>query len=316
MRSTRSARLAPLALAAVLLVTACGDAQETDTAAEAASDTTAAVDTTAGADAADAPDATDAPAEPAGSPDKPAVEIPAELPTELVITDLVEGTGDGAVAGDTVIVNYVGVRSEDGTEFDNSYDRGAPFPVTLGTNSVIAGWEQGLVGVKQGGRRQLDIPADLAYGDSPQGDVIQAGDALTFVIDVVGIVPATDPADAPELTIEGAANREDLLIEDLITGDGAEIQVGDQAYLHLVAFRGDTGEQVASSWETGSPQPIVFEEAGTLPGIFQGMEGMKVGGRRQMVIPFEDAFGVDGNLDLGVPGSTDLVLVIDLLAVV
>ncbi len=316
MRSTRSARLAPLALAAVLLVTACGDAQETDTPAGGASDTTAAVDTTAATAATDASAATDAPAEPAGSPDKPEVEIPAELPTELVITDLVEGTGDGAVPGDTVIVNYVGVRSEDGTEFDNSYDRGAPFPVTLGTNSVIAGWEQGLVGVKQGGRRQLDIPAELAYGASPQGDVIQAGDALTFVIDVVGIVPATDPADAPELTIEGAANREDLLIEDLITGDGAEIQVGDQAYLHLVAFRGDTGEQVASSWETGSPQPIVFEEAGTLPGIFQGMEGMKVGGRRQMVIPFEDAFGVDGNLDLGVPGSTDLVLVIDLLAVV
>ena len=100
-----------------------------------------------------------------GAADKPEVQIPAELPTELVITDLVEGTGEAADIGDTVTVNYVGVRSADGTEFDNSYDRGSPFPVMLGTGSVIEGWEQGLIGVKEGGRRQLDIPAELAYGD-------------------------------------------------------------------------------------------------------------------------------------------------------
>jgi len=217
--------------------------------------------------------------------------------------------------GDTVVVNYVGVRSEDGTEFDNSYDRGAPFPVTLGANSVIAGWEEGLIGAKQGARRQLDIPADLAYGDSPPGGDIQPGDALTFVIEVVGIIPATDPADAPTIEVDGAENRDDLLIDDLVEGDGKEIELGDQAYIHLVAFSGDTGEQVASSWETGGPQPITYEETGSLPGIIEGMSGMKVGGRRQMVIPFEDAFGVEGNLDLGVPGSTDLVLVIDLIAI-
>ncbi|MCB0969682.1 MAG: FKBP-type peptidyl-prolyl cis-trans isomerase, partial [Ilumatobacter sp.] len=120
------------------------------------------------------------------SPDKPAVSIPEALPTELVITDLVEGEGEAAQAGDTVTVNYVGVRSEDGTEFDNSYDRGATFDVTLGAGNVIQGWDEGLIGVKKGGRRQLDIPSDLAYGDQANG-VIEAGDALTFVIDVVDI---------------------------------------------------------------------------------------------------------------------------------
>ena len=323
MRSSRSLRLAPLALAAALLVTACGDslddsgsagaAPASSGAAPASSDTGAAgSDTTVAGDDTDDTDDTDG----AGTPsEKPEVQIPETLPTELVITDLVEGTGDAAVVGDTVVVNYVGVRSEDGTEFDNSYDRGAPFPVTLGNNTVIAGWEEGLLGVKQGGRRQLDIPADLAYGDNPQGDVIQPGDALTFVVDIVGIVPATDPADAPTVEVEGAENRDELLVEDLVVGDGAEIALGDQAYLHLVAFRGDTGEQVASSWESGGPQPIIFEETGSLPGIIEGMTGMKVGGRRQMVIPFEDAFGAGGNPELGIPASTDLVLVIDLLAI-
>ena len=196
----RRGRLAVCLLAVSgLVLAACGDDEnlepvlDTDTVAPAAAATTA----PAGADTADTADAsaTTAP----GASAKPEVEIPAELPTELVITDLVEGTGEPAKEGDTVTVNYVGVRSADGTEFDNSYDRGSPFPVTLGSNSVIAGWEQGLIGVKQGGRRQLDIPAELAYGDAGAGDIIQPGDALTFVIDVVSIEFAPpEPTLAPQ----------------------------------------------------------------------------------------------------------------------
>ena len=123
------------------------------------------------------------------TPPKPDVELPDSIPTSLVVTDIVEGDGAEAQVGDTVVVHYVGVRTEDGTEFDNSYDRGQPFPVVLGSGSVIQGWEQGLIGAQAGDRRQLDIPAELAYGDTPRGDVIQAGDALTFVIDVVAVTP-------------------------------------------------------------------------------------------------------------------------------
>jgi cyclophilin family peptidyl-prolyl cis-trans isomerase len=141
-----------------------------------------------------------------GAVEKPAVSLPEELPTELVITDLTEGTGEPAKEGDTLFVNYVGVRSEDGTEFDNSFDRGQPISVVLGSGGVIDGWEQGLIGAKAGGRRQLDIPAALAYGDTGAGDIIQPGDAISFVIDVVEIIPAppaptlaplADPADCP-----------------------------------------------------------------------------------------------------------------------
>lgn len=204
----RGRRLAVCLLAVSgLVLAACGDDEnlepvlDTNTVAPATEAPSATTDSADAGDTADSA-ATTAP----GASAKPEVQIPEELPTELQINTLVEGTGDPAEEGDTVTVNYVGVRSADGTEFDNSYDRGSPFPVTLGSNSVIAGWEQGLIGVKQGERRQLDIPADLAYGDSGAGDIIQPGDALTFVIDVVSIefappaptlAPQADAADCP-----------------------------------------------------------------------------------------------------------------------
>jgi peptidylprolyl isomerase len=126
------------------------------------------------------------------TPEKPEVEIPDEPPTELQVTTLIEGEGPEAQVGDTVTVHYVGVLSEDGTEFDNSYDRGTPFDVTLGDGNVIQGWEEGLLGVQAGERVQLDIPADLAYGDTGSPPVIEPGDALTFVIDVLAVTPGAD----------------------------------------------------------------------------------------------------------------------------
>lgn len=126
---------------------------------------------------------------PVPTPPKPTVKFPGTAPTELKITDLKEGTGEAAKVGDTITLHYVGVLSTDGTEFDNSYDRGQPFTFTLGNGEVISGWDQGLVGVKAGGQRQIDIPSDLAYGDQDRGDVIKAGSALTFVVDVVSITP-------------------------------------------------------------------------------------------------------------------------------
>jgi cyclophilin family peptidyl-prolyl cis-trans isomerase len=139
------------------------------------------------------------------------------IPTELVVTDLIAGSGPVAEAGDTVVVNYVGVRTVDGFEFDSSYDRGQPFPVTVGTGSVIQGWDLGLIGAQAGMRRQLDIPADLAYGDSDRGD-IRPGDALTFVIDVVAVekrpvVTAPPVADDATCAIDGSEPQQQAFTE-------------------------------------------------------------------------------------------------------
>ncbi len=123
------------------------------------------------------------------APPKPEVSIPAAPVTELKVTTITEGTGVGAAVGDTIEVHYLGYTSVDGVEFDNSYDRGAPIPVVLGAGSVIKGWDQGLIGLKVGGRYQLDIPVDLAYGPDAAAQGKPAG-ALTFIVDIMSITPA------------------------------------------------------------------------------------------------------------------------------
>lgn len=90
--------------------------------------------------------------------------------TELIVEDIVIGTGREAALGDTLSVHYVGVLT-DGTRFDSSLDRGIPFEFTLGTGQVISGWDQGLVGIKEGGRRILVIPPRLGYGENGTGSI-------------------------------------------------------------------------------------------------------------------------------------------------
>ena len=244
---------------------------------------------------------------------EPKVTLPKVAPTKLVITDITEGAGVGAAAGDLLAVHYVGVLSSDGTRFDGNFGS-SPFSFTLGKSQVIKGWDEGLVGLKTGGVRQLDIPAALAYGDAGSGAVIKPGAALSFVVEMVGIIPATNPADEPKITIAGAAPTATLQSKDLIVGKGAAIAAGATVALHIVAYRGDTGEKITSTWPEGAPVSLTLEEGGSLPGIIKGVPGMKVGGRRQMTIPFADAFGADGNTEMKLPAKTDLVLVVDLIA--
>ena len=108
-------------------------------------------------------------------------------PTDLVITDLTEGDGAEAAAGHTVSVHYVGVAHSTGEEFDASYNRGAPLDFRLGIGQVIAGWDQGVQGMKVGGRRQLVIPPHLGYGDAGAGGVIKPGETLIFVVDLLSV---------------------------------------------------------------------------------------------------------------------------------
>jgi peptidylprolyl isomerase len=122
---------------------------------------------------------------------KPTIEAKeGEPPTELESTDIVEGDGAEATPGSEVTVQYVGVLFEDGTEFDASWDRGEPFTFQLGSGSVIPGWDQGVAGMKVGGRRELVIPSDLAYGPQGQPPDIPPDSALVFVIDLLDVQPA------------------------------------------------------------------------------------------------------------------------------
>ncbi len=120
--------------------------------------------------------------------EKPTVEVPeGPAPTELQLDDLIVGDGPEAAAGQTVEVHYVGVAHADGSQFDASWDRGDTFSFGLGSGQVIAGWDQGVAGMKVGGRRRITIPPHLAYGKQGAGGVIGPDATLVFVVDLVGV---------------------------------------------------------------------------------------------------------------------------------
>ncbi len=120
---------------------------------------------------------------------KPQVTVPPgeSPPADLMIEDIEEGTGAEAVAGKNVQVHYVGVAWSTNKQFDASWDRPGSFSFPLGAGRVIAGWDQGVAGMKVGGRRRITIPPHLGYGDAGARGAIKGGETLIFVVDLLGV---------------------------------------------------------------------------------------------------------------------------------
>lgn len=166
--------LLPLLAALLALVIAgCGDDDSGSTSADA----TTAESTSGGGDSGSDVDTST----------KPEVDTPDELPDELVVNDIVEGDGATAEKGSLITVQYVGVEAESGEEFDASWDRGMPFSFQLGGGEVIKGWDQGIEGMKVGGRRELIIPPALAYGKQGSPPAIGPDATLVFVVDLLDV---------------------------------------------------------------------------------------------------------------------------------
>lgn len=120
--------------------------------------------------------------------ERPQIEKPeGDVPFDLGIEDLVVGDGDEAVKGKRVTVHYVGVAFSTGEEFDASWNTGQPFEFELGAGMVIPGWDQGVAGMKEGGRRKLTIPPDLAYGPQGSPPAIGPNETLVFVVDLIEV---------------------------------------------------------------------------------------------------------------------------------
>lgn len=118
--------------------------------------------------------------------EKPLVEPHLDpAPDDLLVEEIIVGTGEEAKPGQTAVVHYVGVGVSSGEQFDASWDRNEPFNFPLGAGYVIKGWDQGVVGMKVGGRRRLVIPAHLGYGEAGAGGVIAPGETLIFVVDLL-----------------------------------------------------------------------------------------------------------------------------------
>jgi len=169
-------RLAALSLAVALVLTGCGDDESSISAGDRPSGASAAA--SSAASSSDNKDLTM----------KPTVTVPAgPAPSALKIDDLVVGAGAAAEAGKPISVQYVGVSYSTGKQFDASWDSGKAFDFTLGAGKVIQGWDEGIVGMKVGGRRQLTIPPDKAYGAQGFPPVIAPNETLVFVVDLLKV---------------------------------------------------------------------------------------------------------------------------------
>ncbi len=245
---------------------------------------------------------------------KPLVTVPpSSPPTELLIEDLVVGSGSPVGVGDFLIMDYVGVSYSTGLQFDASWDRGSPFPFELGAGRVIQGWDQGIVGMSVGGRRALTIPPELAYGENGSGSgSIGPNETLVFVVDLIASVPANLEKPTEELTSESTT---ELKTNDISEGSGAIVQPGNVVYIHYVGVSASTGEQFDSSWDRGRSEFIgyISGTGNVIQGLDEGLLGMQVGGRRTVVIPPDLAYGENGAGDGLIAPNETLIFTVDLL---
>lgn len=237
-----------------------------------------------------------------------------DAPATVFTKDIVEGTGPEVKAGSQVTVNYLGITYPQGKEFDSSWSRGqtATFPL----DRVIPGWSEGLVGAKVGSRRLLVIPADKAYGAQGSAPDIGPNQPLLFVVDVVSGPPEVPEAISQQPTpqYDKAAPPPTTLVKtDLVVGTGEEAKPGATVTVQYLGVNYSTGAEFDSSWSRGG-QPATFALDQVIKGWTDGIPGMKVGGRRQLIVPPDQAYGAEGRPPKIGPNET-LVFVVDLLAV-
>ena len=295
-------RILAILIATSLLIAACGSDDEDSS----DSSTTAAAGSATSSDL-------------ASNADVPEVTIPDPVPEELTITDVKVGDGAEVKEDSVVTVNYVGKGANTGQVFDESYTRGQP--ATFSLDGVIEGWSQGLVGMKVGGTRELVIPAELAYGDTPQpGSTIEPGETLVFRVDLLEVesppsedqVAVVEDRGQPDPVVPDPLPTELTEIDD-IDGSGAEVVAGSVVYIQFIAVAASSGEIVDSTWNEGVPIRVPLDE--TVQAWSEGMVGMKEGGRRTIVAPPSAVFSGPPPSDLGIEADETLVFIIDLVSV-
>jgi peptidylprolyl isomerase len=223
------------------------------------------------------------------------VEMVGTKPAPKVdFTDQVVGTGTEAKNGMIVKIDYTGTLTN-GTVFESSAGQ-QPIEFVLGSQQGGPGWDQGLQGMKVGGKRTLTVPPELAYGPQGNGSTIPPNATLTFEIDLLDVKPA------PQVEIQ-----------DIQVGTGAEAVTGKSVVVNYTGTL-TNGVVFDSSFKRNEPFTLTLGAGQVIPGWEQGLQGMKVGGTRVLTIPAELAYGSQGAGSLVPPNST-LVFQVELLNV-
>ena len=240
---------------------------------------------------------------------------PVTTASGLQYTETKTGSGPQAQRGDLVSVHYRG-RLDDGTEFDNSYDRGQPFQFVLGRGNVIAGWDEGIALMKEGGQATLVVPSSLAYGGHGAGGVIPPNATLTFDVELVAVQPGPEGAPVSPTAVDPAeftTTNSGLKFVDLVVGSGAVPQPGQTVTAHYTGWMLD-GTKFDSSLDRGVPLSFPIGQGNVIAGWDEGLATMKVGGKRQLVIPPELAYGANGAGGI-IPPNATLIFEVELLDV-
>jgi peptidylprolyl isomerase len=280
---------------ALLLAVACGPAgpETTGEVAEAASD----VPETTDAEEAEEAELTGV------VNDTEAVET-----AELEYIEIEAGTGAQARPGDIVSVHYTGTL-EDGTVFDSSIESGQPFTFMLGQGQVIAGWDQGIALMREGGKATFVVPPELAYGEAGR-DQIPPNATLTFEVELVEVIAAPEPSDIAleeyEVTESG------LRYFDIEPGTDDSPAAGDAVTLHFHGWLED-GTSLGGT-QDGPPASFQIGSNQVFPGLEEGVSTMQIGGQRQLLIPPELAFGEAGSSSI--PPNATIILEVSLLNII
>jgi len=256
-------------------------------------------------------------------------------PDFTALADQIEGIGELHYEGDPVTVQFVGYDYETHKKFASSWEEGKPFKFTLGKGEVIPGWEEGLLEIENGDRRELVVPASETKGAFPKG--IPSGHAAIFVVEPVPTKPVSEQKGNPEseaaqksgqgsgrtysgpkktkpkVTAPSGPPPKKLEIKDLEKGSGPGAKPGDEVTVQYVGINYKNGKQFDASWDRGEPFTFQLGSHTVIEGWEQGLKGMKVGGRRELIIPPQLGYGSQSNG--AIPANETLVFVIDLEAI-